>query len=292
MSMWLGVEKVICMPKSVKHKPIWAYGSPSPHSKNYIQVLRKSYLRVESYIQVWRKLYLCPTQWSKSPSGLDKLARLTVISRIGRRQCCLIWAYGGAGPHLVSFIWLWRRLNLSVESYIQVWRKLYLWASHWSTSPSSAHPGVTRLKTWQHHSYPIAHITSPFCCNIREKHYGSITVSHGTAKSSTSQHHMAATFLPHGTMAHITYIHIYTYIHILHIYIFCRKRCIREVWVYVYKPQFQQFWRFWSSKVHASLSVKSPWLAKFNFYLYMTHVVYNTIQPPQWCSWYHSIPYE
>ena len=207
MSMWLGVEKVICMPKSVKHKPIWAYGSPSPHSKNYIQVLRKSYLRVESYIQVWRKLYLCPTQWSKSPSGLDKLARLTVISRIGRRQCCLIWACGGAGPHLVSFIWLWRRLNLSVESYIQVWRKLYLWASHWSTSPSSAHPEVTRLKTWQHHSYPIAHITSPFCCNIREKHYGSITVSHGTAKSSTSQHHMAATFLPHGTMAHITYIY-------------------------------------------------------------------------------------
>ena len=55
-------ESYICMPKSVKHKPIWAYGSPSPHSKNYIQVLRKSYLRVESYIQVWRKLYLCPTQ--------------------------------------------------------------------------------------------------------------------------------------------------------------------------------------------------------------------------------------
>ena len=66
-----------------------------------------------------------------------------------------------------------RKLYLSVGSHIQVWRKLYLCPSQWSTSPSSqAHPGVTRLKTWQHQFCQApAHITSPFCLNIQEGHY-------------------------------------------------------------------------------------------------------------------------
>ena len=103
-------------------------------------------------------------------------------------------------------------------------------------------------------------------------YYISILLQH--SRKALRKHHCLAW---HSKEQHITASHgshIFTPWHngTYYIYIFCRKRCIREVWVYVYKPQFQQFWRFWSSKVHASLSVKSPWLAKFYFYLW-----------PMWC---------
>ena len=192
-----------------------------------------------------------------------------------------IWAYGGASPHpenyiqalrklyrsVESYIKLLKKLFLGVESYTQVWWKLYLWVSHWSTSPSGAHPGVTRLKTWQHHFYPIAPITSPFWRNIREEHYGSIPVSHGTAERITASHGI----LPHGTYR----------ISILPQALHPRSLglCVQASVSTVLKLK--------SSKVHASLSVKSPWFTKFK--CLPTHVVYNTIHPPKLCIWYRSI---